>query len=109
MNMEFEGTIIEQLDTQTGTNQVTGQQWKRVTYVAQSETMSQSTIVFDVWDGRDGRIERLNLQVGKRYRLNFDFSARKNRDGKWFNSISAWGARLVDDLNAEANGELQVQ
>ena len=102
--MEFEGTIIEQLDTQTGTNQVTGQQWKRVTYVAQSETMSQSTIVFDVWDGRDERIKRLNLQVGKKYRLFFDFNARKNKDGKWFNAISAWGARLIEtEENAEQN------
>lgn len=99
--MEFEGTIIEQLDTKTGTSKATGLEWKRVGYVAQTDERAQQTIVFDVWDGRDGRIERLNLQVGKKYRLNFSFEAKKNNDGKWYNSITAWGARLMDNEATE--------
>lgn len=102
--MEFEGFIIEQLDTKTGTNAQTGAEWKRVSYVAKTDERSPQTVVFDVWDGRDGRIERLNLQVGKKYRLNFSFDARKSNDGRWFNSIQAWGARLMDNEEVENEG-----
>ena len=58
--MEFEGKIIEILDTKTGTNAQTGAEWKKISYVAQTEEKSPQTIVIDVWDGRDGRIDRLN-------------------------------------------------
>lgn len=99
--MEFEGFIIEQLDTKTGTNAQTGAEWKRVSYVAQTEERSPQTVVFDVWDGRDGRIQRLHLQVGQKYKLFLNFDAKKNKDGKWFNSIQAWGARLMDNEATE--------
>lgn len=106
--MEFEGIIIEQLDTKTGTNPTTGIEWKRVSYVAQTEERSPQTVVFDVWDGRDGRIQRLHLQAGMKYRLFLSFEAKKNKDGKWFNSISAWGARIIGE-NEGSNGEQDNQ
>ena len=34
--MEFEGFIIEQLDTKTGTNAQTGAEWKRVSPAAKA-------------------------------------------------------------------------
>ena len=105
--MEFEGKIIEKLETKTGTNQVTGNTWKYTRYVAQNTLPQTTTIVFDVWDGRDGRIERLNLQVGKWYRLFLSFEAKKNKEGKWFNSISAWSAREVSIIDENKNGEEQ--
>lgn len=99
--MEFEGKIIEILDTKTGTNAQTGAEWKKISYVAQTEEKSPQTIVIDVWDGRDGRIDRLNLQVGQKYKLFLNFDAKKNKDGKWFNSIIVWGARLMDNDTEE--------
>lgn len=95
--MEFEGIIIEQLDTKTGTNAQTGAAWKRVSYVAETDERYSQTLVFDVWDGRDGRIDRLNLQVGQKYRINLSFDAKKNKEGNWYNSISAYNARLIND------------
>ena len=49
--MEFEGKIIEKLETKTGTNPVTGNTWKYTRYVAQNTLPQTTTIVFDVWDG----------------------------------------------------------
>lgn len=95
--MEFEGIIIEQLETAKGTNKETGEPWQRNRYVAESEERNPQAIVFDVWDGRDGRIARLNLEKGKKYKLFMSFEARKSKEGKWFNAITVWNARPIDD------------
>ena len=102
--MEFEGVIIEQLETAKGTNKETGEPWQRNRYVAESEERNPQTIIFDVWDGRDGRIARLNLQKGKKYKLYLSFEGRKSNEGKWFNSINVWGARLLDEQNEGNEG-----
>jgi hypothetical protein len=50
---------------------------------------------FKVMDGRDGRIERLNLHEGKRVSVNFEIDAREY-NGSWFNTITAWDARPLE-------------
>ena len=94
--MEIDVIITEQLESQRGTNEATGEPWQRNGYVAETEERTPQTIVFDVWDGRDGRIARLNLQKGKKYKLFLDFDARKTKDGRWFNRINVWNARLLE-------------
>ena len=94
--MEFEGIITEVLATRKGTNEKTGDPWELTSYVAETEERDPQRIVFDVWDGRDGRIARLNLTPGNKYKLFLSFEARKSNEGKWFNKISCWGARLIE-------------
>jgi len=91
--MEFEGIIIENLGVREGSGK--NGNWKAAGYVAETEERNPQRIVFDVWDGRDGRIERFNLQVGKKYKLYLSFEASEH-EGKWYNRISVWGARLIE-------------
>lgn len=91
--MEFEGIIIESLGTRQGTSKYG--EWKAAEYVAETEENNPQRIVFSVRDRRDGRIERLNLQVGKKYKLFINFEASQF-EGKWYNNINVWNARLIE-------------
>ena len=53
--MEFEGKIIEKLETKTGTNPVTGNTWKYTRYVAQNTLpqTKQSCLMYGM-EGMEG-------------------------------------------------------
>lgn len=95
--MEIDVVIKEVVDTKQGVNETTGNEWKFVTYRGESDDRTQQSLIFEVWDGRDGRISRLNLEVGKKYRVFLDIEARKTKEGRWFNKLSAWNARLITE------------
>ena len=92
--MEFEGIIKQSLGVKSGTSE-SGKEWKIASYVAETDEQYPQRMVFDVWDGSDGRIARLNLEVDKKYKLYLGFEA-KQYDGKWYNKISCWNARLIE-------------
>ena len=64
--------------------------------MAETEEKDPQRIVFDVWDGRSGRIEQMNLQKGKKYKLFLSFDAKKTSEEMWFNRISAYKANLIE-------------
>lgn len=91
--MEFEGIIIEDLGVREGSGKYG--EWKAAEYVAETEERDPQRVVFSVRNGMDGRIERLNLKVGKKYKLFMNFEARQF-EGKWYNKINVWNARLIE-------------
>lgn len=93
--MEIEGVIIKVLPERTGTSQATGQPWRMAEYVIQTEEQYQKRMCFTVSDGGGGRIQRLNIQEGKRYRVYFDIDAQEYQ-GRWFNRIQAYDARPTE-------------
>ena len=102
--MEINVLIKELVEDVKGNNSETGNQWHKVAYLAEPIDKTRQLMVIDLWDGRDGRIARLNIQPGKRYRLNIDYDAVKYKD-KWYNKITAWNARLIEDETEEADNE----
>lgn len=102
--MEINVLIKELVEDVKGNNSETGNQWHKVAYLAEPIDKTRQLMVIDLWDGRDGRIARLNIQPGKRYRLNIDYDAAKYKD-KWYNKITAWNARLIEDESEEADNE----
>ena len=102
--MEINVLIKELVEDVKGNNSETGNQWHKVAYLAEPIDKTRQLMVIDLWDGRDGRIARLNIQPGKRYRLNIDYDAVKYKD-KWYNKITAWNARLIEDESEEADIE----
>ena len=102
--MEIEVLIKEQVEDLKGTNGEGGYAWHKVAYLAEPIDKTRQLILFDLWDGRDGRIARLNIQPGKKYRVNIDFDAQMYK-GKWFNKITAWNARLIQEEDEKAERE----
>ena len=98
--MEINVLIKELVEDVKGNNSETGNQWHKVAYLAEPIDKTRQLMVIDLWDGRDGRIARLNIQPGKRYRLNIDYDAVKHKD-RWYNKITAWNARLIEDDESE--------
>jgi hypothetical protein len=61
-----------------------------------------------VSDGADHRIERLNIQLGKRMVIYFEINAR-NYEGRWYNSIRAFDAKeIVPTGNYTTNGQTRA-
>ena len=93
--MEIEGKIIKALPVQTGISQKTGEPWRIASYVIETFDQYPQRMVFEVSDGRDNRITRLNLKEGGVYKVFFSFAASEYKD-KWYNRITAWDARIVE-------------
>lgn len=91
--MEIQGIITAIAGVQKGTSAQTGNEWKTASYVVNIVNPTNSgSMVIDVKDGRDGRIAKLNLQVGKLYKLYIAFETNQ-WNGKYYNRIVCWGAR----------------
>lgn len=93
--MEITGIIKHVLPERTGTSTKTGEPWRIASYVLETVERYPQRMVFEVSDGRDNRITRLNIQEGKTYTVFFGFDASEY-DGKWYNRITAYEARLKD-------------
>lgn len=93
--MEIEGKIIKVLPIRTGISSKTNEPWRIASYVLETNERYPQRMVFEVSDGRDNRITRLNIQEGKTYNVFFNFDGSEY-DGKWYNRLSAWEARLKE-------------
>lgn len=89
--MEANLIIKQVLKEQSGTS-ATGEEWKVNTYLGETDEQYPRSIVFEVWKAN---IDKLNLQVGKKYKVSFDFRAKLSKEGNWFNRFSAWKAEEI--------------
>ena len=96
--MEIQGIIKHVLPVREGVSQ--NGSWKTASYVIETEERYPRRMVFDVRDGRDGRIARLNIQEGKRMSISFDIDAHEYQS-RWFNEITAWGAKDLGNSTSE--------
>lgn len=92
--MEISGIIIEEVGIRQGEGQ--NGSWKMASYVIETIERYPRKMVFDVSDGSSGRIERLGIKQGMRMKVFFDINARQF-EGKWFNSVQAYDARIIED------------
>jgi hypothetical protein len=105
--MEIEGMIIRELPIRQGSTE--RGPWKVASYVLETLESYPRRICFDVMDGSEGRIARLNIKAGKRMKIYFDINAHESQ-GRWFNSIRAFDAKDISYLTgmpsaAPNNGE----
>ena len=99
--MEIEGKLIKVLPERTGVSKTTGEPWRIASYVLEIPGYHPQKMMFEVSDGSQGRIAQLNLQLGQHYKIQFDIDARED-EGRWFNSVRAWGAKLITYTPEEA-------
>lgn len=90
--MEIKGKIIAALPLREGES--ARGKWKAQSYVLETEEMYPKHMVFDVFDGDTGRIDRLRITPGKSYNIYFDIDAHQH-EGRWFNQIRAFDARPI--------------
>jgi len=104
--MEIEGIITEVCPVKSGTSE--RGPWKIAGYVLETMESFPKHIYFEVSDGVDHRIERLNISLGKRMVIYFEINARKF-EGRWYNSIRAFDAKeIVPTGNYTTNGQTRA-
>ena len=104
--MEIEGFITEECPVKSGTSE--RGPWKIAGYVLETMESFPKHIYFEVSDGMDNRIARLNIKKGKRMKIFFDINAR-NYEGRWYNSIRAFDAKeIVPTGNYTTNGQTRA-
>lgn len=88
--MQFKGIITKAMPIATGTSKA-GKEWKRASFVLTYDNSNEQypkSVLFDVMGDR---IEQLNIQLGKTYEVEIDFSTREF-NGRVYMSASAWKA-----------------
>lgn len=88
--MEIEGFIVQELPVKSGTSDKGP--WRIASYVLETMESFPKRMVFEVSDGMEGRIARLNIHKGKRMKIYFDINAREWQ-GRWFNTVRAYDAK----------------
>lgn len=97
--MEITGIIKHVLPVREGVS--ANGAWKTASYVIETEERYPRRMVFDVRDGRDGRIDRLGIKEGKRMKVWYDIDASEY-NGRWYNNVTAWDAREVEQQDTVA-------
>ena len=97
--MKITARIIEVLPEQTGISKSTGNMWRKASYVVEERQGTRAnTLLIQVWDGNDRRIDRLNLTLDATYDLFLDAEVSRV-DGRIYNNIKCWAATEVPDPN----------
>lgn len=102
--MTFKGIITTAMPIVIGTS-ASGKEWKRASYILtydKSNEQYPKSILFDVMGDR---IEQLNLQQGKEYEIEIDFSTREY-NGRTYMSASAWKATATTAATEGDTGTL---
>lgn len=89
--MEIEGIIKMELPVRSGVSAQTGKPWRIASYVLETISSYPKRMVFDVMDGDENRIARLNIKAGRRMKIWFDIDAHEYQ-GRWYNQIRAFDA-----------------
>lgn len=100
--MEIEGKVINILPERSGVSKQTGEMWRIASYVLEVPGYHPTKMMFEVSDGTQGRIAQLDLREGQYYKIQFEIDAREF-NGKWFNTIRAWGAKPMSMTPEEKN------
>lgn len=88
--MNFKGIITVAMPVASGTSK-SGKEWRRATYILLYDNSNEQypkSVLFDVMGDK---IEQLNIQQGREYEVEIDFSTREY-NGRIYMSASAWKA-----------------
>lgn len=92
--MDIEGTIIMDLPLQEGVGKASGKPWKKKEWVLETGGPYPRKVKFHVFG--ENRVNELNFEVGKAYRISFDLESREFND-RWYTDVSAYAAVPIDN------------
>ena len=95
--MELQGKVIAVLPARSGVS--ARGEWKSQSFVIETHDSFPRKMVFDVFG--EERLTRFNIQLGQEVNVSFDIDAHEY-NGRWFNNIRAFDARLVDPNTVSA-------
>lgn len=99
-NFVFEGEIIEQGDTQTGTS-LSGKEWMKVRYIIREDGQNHpKEMVFDIFG--EETLRRYCLKKGEYVRLTFRMDTKKFKE-KVYNVVTILGVERIERPLAEAS------
>lgn len=100
--MEVKGNLIKKISERSGQGQ--NGAWRIASYLITSTEEGsfarQHQMVIEVSDGANQRVERFDGMFGNDVVISFDIDAREYQ-GKWYNSLRAWGIREAGNAKAD--------
>ena len=90
--MDIEGTIVMDLDLQEGISKA-GNPWKKKEWVLETFGQYPKKVKFHVFG--DQRIQALNFEIGKAYRISIDLESREF-NGRWYTDVSAYASAPIE-------------
>lgn len=97
--MTFKGIITAGMPVASGTSK-NGKEWRRASYILTYDNSNEQypkSVLFDVMGDK---IEQLDIQQGKEYEVEIDFTTREY-NGRAYMSASAWKATPLQAAPAQ--------
>ena len=98
--MEITGKIFEVLPMQTGNGQ--NGEWRKQGYVLLTMDTNPRYFYFDVFDGKEGKIARYDIQKDGKYTVYFDIQAHEHA-GRWYNQVVVKDVRRYAPVEPQGN------
>lgn len=98
--MEITGRIFDVLPVQTGLGK--NGEWKKQGYVLMTTDENPRYFYFEVFDGKESKLARYNIQKDGEYTVFFDVRAHEY-GGRWYNTI------IVKDVRQTQNKAAQTE
>jgi hypothetical protein len=102
--MVFTGNLVKKVAVREGEGR--NGHWKMASYLLETVESFPKRMMVDVSDGEMGRIAQWDAFMGKNVKVQFDIDAREY-NGRWFNSIRAWGIKDANEKEEEKETALE--
>jgi len=90
MALELEGKVFQVLPEQSGVGQSSGKEWRKQSFVIETEEQYPKKVVFNAWNDTVDVISA--LKVGEKIKVNFRAESREYNE-RWYTDLTVW--RLV--------------
>jgi hypothetical protein len=105
MNFNLKGKTIQIQDLVSGTSKGSGNEWRKQSFVIETEGQYPKKVCFTVWGDR---IDQLNaLSVGTEADVQFRVESREY-NGKWYTDLTASEIQTIGGASAPAGAPSDV-
>lgn len=104
MALDITGKIMRVLPEQSGKSAKTGNDWKKGSFVLETESTFPKKVCFTVWGELTAQVK--SLKEGQHVKVSFDVESREFND-RWYTDLKAWKIDPEGGESVIGSGEKQ--
>lgn len=97
MALEITGKVVKVLPEQSGKSAKTGNDWKKGSFIIETESNFPKKICFTAWGDLTSQIN--SLQAGQNVKVSFDVESREFNE-RWYTDLKAWKIDPAGNTNS---------
>jgi hypothetical protein len=97
MNFSIKGKVIKVLESASGTSQASGNEWKKQSFVIETDGQYPKKVCFTAWNDRVEDVEK--MVAGMEAEVSFRAESREYNE-RWYTDLTAYEIKLSGEGEA---------